>query len=380
MSPASRDRRLATVYFAHFAYVGALSPYFGLYLQSIGNTAWQIGVLLGAMQLCRVFAPSLWAAAADRGERRAYYLRRSALLSAIAFTGLFFTESFPALLVVLVIHAACNAGTNPLLETITLAALKDRIARYGTIRLWGSVGFVVAVTVLGFQLDRLPIASLLPAVLALLCMTWLATLAVPEAPPRARPAPVSLAPILRDPGLRRLLAACFLMTIAHGPLYAFFSIHLAEHGYAKSAIGALWSLGVVAEIVVFWLQPRWAGKISMESVFVASLACAVARFLLIAWGIEHAAVVLVAQVLHGATFGAYHVAALALVHRRFGEGARARGQALYTSVSFGAGGVAGAFGSGWAWDALGPAWTFTLASVAAGAGLLLAGRGRRIAT
>ena len=79
-----------------------------------------------------------------------------------------------------------------------------------------------------------------------------------------------------------------------------------------------------------------------------------------------------AQLLHGATFGSYHVAALAIVHCKFGEAAQARGQGLYMSVSFGAGGLAGALASGFAWEQLGPGPTFAAASICALAGLAVA--------
>lgn len=378
MSAAPPAARLASVYFAYFAYVGAMSPYFGLYLLSVGASAWQIGVLLGVMQLARVIAPNLWAAAADRSGERAMLLRWSVAGGTVAFAGLWLTQSFAGMLVVLAAHAMLTAGANPLLEAITLASLRDRISRYGAIRLWGSVGFILAVSAVGWQLDHFPIATVLATILATLLLTFLATLGVPRVAGAARASPAPLAPILRDPALRALLAACFLMTVAHGPLYAFYSIYLADHGYAKSTIGVLWSIGVVAEIAVFWLQPRWALRFSMESVFAASLACAVLRFVMIGYGVESFALLAVAQVLHGASFGSYHVAALALVHRRFGEGAQARGQALYTSVSYGAGGVVGALASGLAWESIGPAATFAAASLVALAGLLVSKSRRTI--
>lgn len=364
--------RLAAVYFAYFAYVGAFSPYFGLYMQSAGATAWQIGIVLGAMQLVRVVAPNLWAAAADRAGRRAGLLALGAVLGTVTFAALFSTTAFAGMLAILVVHAFCTGGITPLLEAITLASLRGQLARYGAIRLWGSVGFIVAVTVVGFQLDRLPIESLLYTVLLTLVGTALAALSLPGVTGAPRAAPVALGPILRDRGLQVLLAACFLMTLAHGPLYAFYSIYLHEHGYSKALIGALWSIGVVAEIAVFWFQPRWASRIRMETVFLASLACGGVRFVLIGVGVEHLAVLVFAQILHGATFGSYHVAALALVHRHFGEGAQVRGQALYTSLSYGAGGVLGAIGSGLLWDAVGAVWTFAAASAVACAGFALA--------
>jgi PPP family 3-phenylpropionic acid transporter len=168
-----------------------------------------------------------------------------------------------------------------------------------------------------------------------------------------------------------LLGANVLMNVAHGPLYAFYSIYLDAAGYSKTAIGVLWSLGVVAEIAVFLATPWWMRRFGAHQVLVASFALAVVRFALIGWGVGSPGLLVVAQLAHAATFGACHVASVALMNRWF-EGARqVRGQALYTSVAFGVGGFVGAAASGIAWEMIGPAWTFGAASLAAAGGLLL---------
>jgi PPP family 3-phenylpropionic acid transporter len=176
------------------------------------------------------------------------------------------------------------------------------------------------------------------------------------------------------PEVTALLVANVLMNAAHGPLYAFYSIYLAEAGYSRSAIGALWSLGVVAEIAVFLAAPLWMKRLAAHDVLAGCFALGVARFALIGWGVESAPLLLAAQVLHGATFGACHMASLALVNRWFTGARQVRGQALYLSVAFGGGGFVGAAASGAAWDAVGPAWTFTGAAAAAGLGLLVLAR------
>lgn len=364
-------RRLAAVYFAYFAFVGAFSPYFGLYLQSIGMTAWQIGALLAEMQFMRVFAPNAWGWLADRTGQRTPFLRLAMLLATLAFSGLFFASAFVPLALVLALQAFSSGGANPLIESITLGHLRGELQRYGAIRLWGSVGFIITVLAVGYQLDRLPASTLLWSVFATLLATFALTLvAIPDSPTRHAAKGVPVMDVLRRPEVIAFFVACFFMTVAHGPLYAFYSIYLAGHGYSKSVIGVLWSLGVLAEIVVFWLMPAWSLRFSMRQVLIASFACAVLRFVLIGWGVDSLLVLIFAQVLHGATFGSYHAAALALVNQWFRHGREVRGQALYASISFGAGGMLGAAASGIAWEALGPAWTFSLASTAAGAGLL----------
>lgn len=361
--------RLGAIYFAYFAYVGVHSPYFGLYLQSIGLVAWEIGLVLGGMQLARVFAPNFWAWLADRAGRHAFWLRICVALAALVFGAVFGITAFAPLFAVLVVHAFCAGGAVPLVEAITVSRLGSQIGRYGAIRMWGSIGFLIAVIAVGAQLDRWPVATLLLTIAASLLLVVGCTLVLPEsAPPRAGAASESIVAILRRPRVRALLAASFLMAVAHGPLYSFFSIFLADAGYSKTAIGWLWAVGVLTEIAIFWWQPAWSRRIAFETMLLASLACAVVRFVATGWAVESGLAMLAAQILHGFTFGGYHVASIGLLSRELGPRTQVRGQAMFTSLAYGAGGMAGAFASGIAWDVIGPAWTFTAAAIAAAAG------------
>jgi PPP family 3-phenylpropionic acid transporter len=100
-----------------------------------------------------------------------------------------------------------------------------------------------------------------------------------------------------------------------------------------------------------------------------SFSCAIARFLMIGWGVDWAAVILLAQVLHAATYGAHHATSMMLVHQFFRGRHQAKGQALYTSLTFGLGGTFGGILSGYAWEWLGPSLTFTLSAAAVMLGL-----------
>jgi PPP family 3-phenylpropionic acid transporter len=122
---------------------------------------------------------------------------------------------------------------------------------------------------------------------------------------------------------------------------------------------------VVCEIGVFLWMPRLLRRFTLRQVLLASFAFAVLRFLMIGWGVSWVAVVVVAQLLHAATFGAYHSAAVEVVHRFFKGRHQAQGQALYNSFSFGAGGTLGGLYSGMTWETLGPDVTFTIAAACA---------------
>ncbi|MBN8461511.1 MAG: MFS transporter [Dechloromonas sp.] len=367
--------RLSGYYFFYFAFLGAFSPYFGLYLQSLSFSAWDIGLLMSQMQFMRLFGPYLWGWLADRFGRRLAIIRFAAVAGLAGFTAFFWLDRLGGMLAAMAVLAFFWSAALPLVETLTFDHLRDERGRYSRIRLWGSVGFIVAVTGTGAILDVLPLTGMLWVCWGILAGIVLLAAVVPDAPaaPQAHDSPL-LGDILRQPRVRALLAACFTMSAAHGALYVFYSIHLADHAYSKAEVGALWSLGVLAEIVVFILMTRLARRYSLRALLLASFAAAVLRFLLIGWGVESPAVVVMAQLMHGLTFGAYHASSIAAINLWFPGRAQGRGQALYSSISFGAGGLLGALISGWTWDAIGAGWTFTLASLFAALGWALVWR------
>jgi PPP family 3-phenylpropionic acid transporter len=364
--------RLSGYYFFYFAFIGVFSPYFGLYLQSLSFSAWDIGLLMSQMQLMRLVGPYLWGALADHLAQRLLIVRLAALISLMGFTSFFFVRSFEAILLAMALLAFFWSAALPLVETVTFEHLRHQTARYSRIRLWGSVGFIVAVLGTGALLDYLPLPSLLWVVVSTLGGILLYALLMPEAPVhRHSDAHLPVGEILRQPHVRALFAACFAMSAAHGALYIFYSIHLSDHGYSKSLVGGLWSLGVLAEIVVFFFMSQLMRRFSLRSILLLCFTAAVLRFLLIAWGVDSLLIIVLAQLLHGMTFGAYHAASIAAVNRWFPGRCQARGQALYSSLSFGAGGLLGGLISGWIWDSAGAAATFTLSAAFALLGLWL---------
>lgn len=361
--------RLGAFYCAHFVHVGLFMAYFPLYLAGRGFGAVEIAWVLALPSLMRMFAPAGWGVVADRtGALRALVAFSCAAL-ALGFAALPFAASFPAVLVVIGLASLLSAGALPLVEAITLGALAGQPGRYGPIRLWGSVGFIAAVLGGGAWLDAAPVNALPWALFIFALVALVAALSLPGGTVRSHAPP---APWRPGGPLLRLLACGFCMAAAHGTLYAFFTLHLERSGYRVTTIGVLWTLGVVAEIVVFFYLPRLFRRFALSSILVASFVCALIRFLVLGWLAEFVWLLVLAQLLHGATFGAFHAAAVAAVHRLLPETAHARGQTLFSSVSYGAGGAAGALAAGLIWETGGPGLAFSASALAGLAGLLFA--------
>lgn len=361
--------RLAAYYCAHFVHAGLFMAYFPLYLAWRGFDAVEIAWVLALPQIMRTFAPAGWGFLADRTGALRALVAVSCAGFAIGFAALPFAETFLGVVAVIGITSLVSAGALPLVEAITMGTLAGQPGRYGPIRLWGSLGFIAAVLAGGAWLDRAPVKTLPWALLAFALAALAIALSLPDAERRAH---AERAPWRVDRPIAWLLACGFFMTAAHGTLYAFFTLHLERSGYRVTTIGALWTLGVLAEIAVFLYLPQLFRRFALSAILMASFACALIRFLLLGWGVELAWLVVLAQLLHAATFGAFHAAAVATVQRVFPEGAYARGQTLFSSVTYGAGGAAGALAAGPLWEAGGPGLAFSASALAGLAGLLFA--------
>jgi len=358
--------RLGAFYFVFFVNGGAFVAYFPLYLAHRGLSAVEIAWVLALPPLIRIAAPPAWGWLADRWHVHRAVVAFASLAAACSFAILPFTDRI-ALLIALMSLLSCAAL--PLVEAITLASLAGQSGRYGPIRLWGSIGFIAAVLGGGALLDYYPVSTL-PGALAVFNLGCLAVaLALPSTAPRHA---IPAAPLRITAQARVLLATGFCNAVAHGALYAFLSLHLAALGYSASTIGMLWTLGVLVEIVVFLYLPQLFRRYALSTILVASMAAGVVRFLAIGWAAGELWIVLLAQALHGATFGSFHAASVAAVHRVFPENAHGRAQTLFSGVSYGAGAAAGFVLCGWAWEGGGAAAAFSLSAAAALAGALFA--------
>lgn len=359
--------RLSGFYFFYFALLGVLIPYWTLYLESLSFGAEVIGILMGLLHLSRVVAPNLWGWLADVTGQRIRIVRLGALAAWLCFLAIFWQQQALGVGLVMLAFSFFWNAVLPQFEVITLDHLGARAVKYSRIRVWGSVGFIVAVVLAGVLLDRVSIGWLPHIVGMLLLLIWLNTLLIGPAEPSSAgmvaAADAGFKAVLLQPQVLAFFAVCFLVQFGHGPYYTFYSVMMQGLGHDRIAIGLLWALGVVAEVVLFMVMPSLLSRFSCRRIMLVSLVFCVVRWGLTAVWPDMLTVMLLAQLLHAATFGCLHAVGIALVQYYFTPATSGRGQALFSSFGFGAGGVCGAVVSGLLWEEWGQ-YTFLLAVLA----------------
>jgi len=354
-SPTIPSKRAAPFYAAYFGVLGVMLPFLGPYLEDRGVAAVGVGLITAVFSLPKlIYAPAI-GAFVDRGRWVRGLLSIHVAVSAIC-AGLLTSVRDPWVMGVIFFLIGLGYGTVlPLVE----AAILERLPHggYGVLRLWGSIGFVVMAAVAAMVVAGDNIASF-PAVLA----ATLVALAVCCWPFESAARPRRSPPHGRIPReVWWLLAILTLHQVGHGPYYAFFSIHLNAEGYSSATVGAMWSLGVVAELVAFLGGGRLQSRLGLRRLLGLALILTPVRWILLSLPLSWVTLVS-AQLGHAVTFALVHLAGVQLVQANVPEGVVRRAQALYSGLAFGLGIVAGAALAGPLYGSLGGNASFLVAA------------------
>ena len=356
--------RLSRFYFFYYFFVGSFVPYWGIYLQSENFSPSSIGILLSLFQISRIVAPNFWGWLADHTGHRVKWIKLTSFLGLIGFIGIFWAKGFFWIFLVMSALSLFTSSTLPLAESLTLAHLATSDGHYSRIRLWGSIGFIVASLFLGYLIDLQGINILLWVLLITQAIIFFLSNTIPEAKEiHHKKNDLSIWKIIKTPSVVALLIGCTLMVSAHGVLYNFYSIYLKEHGYSSAAIGWLWAVGVICEIFIFMLMPKILRRYSLKTILLISLFLGVIRFILIGASPDQFYLLLIAQMFHAATFGSFHAASIEVIAYFFKGRNQSRGQAIYNSVAYGIGGTIGGLGGGYLIQYLGGQLGFMIAAI-----------------
>lgn len=377
--------RLSGFYGLYFALIGCIMPFWGLYLQQQSFAVEDIGLLLALFSAVRIFAPNIWAGTTHFCEKiiaPIQLMRIAGLLMFLCFIAIYWATEFWHYALIMLCYGFFWSAILPQYETLTLNYIKDDLDKYSSIRLWGSIGFISTVSLLGWVFDFIGINYLPAFMLALMLAIVLNGFALPALATAKKVSSTlmdtdiveiqtikSNAITFADKSMKLGIASFILMNllvqITHGPYYVFFSIYLQGLGYSNWAIGLLWSLGVVAEIVVFWRIAFFIRHWSLRELVVICLILTAVRWLMTAYFADNSFILIATQCLHAFSFGLLHAVSVKYIAIFFPGKKQLHGQALYSGLGFGLGGAIGAYLAGITWASQGPQFVFISAAVIA---------------
>lgn len=323
---------LAVFYATVFSVTGTYLPFFTVWLKAIGIEAFWISVIVAAPSITRfTILPFITAQAEQRHALRAALIT-TATLTALGFICLGLLRGPLAILAVFALTACAWTPLVPLTDGYALKAVARFGLNYGPLRLWGSTAFVVGALVSGVLADLIAPEHLIWVIAATAALGVFAAFGLqPLDAPGTRPAtPVRRVALLRNPTFLAIIIAAGLIQGSHAAYYTFGSIIWQGAGYGGKTIASLWVLGVLAEIVVFALSPRLT--ISPSWMMLIGALCAAARWLITAQD-PPLEILIVVQLLHGATFGLTQLGMMGLLIRHVPSHVIARAQGYFTACS-----------------------------------------------
>ncbi|MFH0997554.1 MAG: MFS transporter [Pseudomonadota bacterium] len=351
--PAGRLKVLIRAqYFLYFGVMGVYLPYFNLYLYHINLSGFQIGVLSALRSVLLVLFPVLWGMLADRLQARRVIYVSCNIASAMLWSLYLCTTRFEWLVIITFGYGIFFSPIISFLEAITMDVLGKDKQRYGQTRAWGSVAFIAVVIIVGGAIDAYPVGIILPLILAGGLIQSMVSLGVPSVRTARLKGLSGGGGNLMSQKSIVFLSCAFLMLLSHGAYYGFFSIHLEKLGFGKSFIGISWAVASAAEIIVMIHSGRLFKRFSLETVMVFSFSIAALRWFLLSF-VDSGPVILITQVLHAFTYGAFHMASILFVDALSSEASKTLGQAVNNAVSYGLGLMAGFFLSGYLYETIG---------------------------
>jgi PPP family 3-phenylpropionic acid transporter len=344
-------RRFSIFYLCYYAALGAYTPYIGRWVGGRGPGGGVVGAMLGLWYASRIVGPPAWSIASHGSPRQGRWFVAGTVLTALCFAGFFFTRSAWALLAVMAAFGLFYNAVMPQFEAMTLNALGSDTHRYGRIRVWGSIGFLVVASTYGWLLDRLGDDAFVWLTLPLLVATAAAAWPHRHDPPAPeKPAPRLDWTLFRRPGVGRFLVVALLMQLGFGPFYVFYTLHLQAHGHSGLAVGVLWGLGVLIEIALFWHAPRIIARVGAMRLLAWCLGLTVLRWAVTAELPGSFAAMAAMQVVHALSFAMFHACCMQRIGVLFPGALGLNGQSLYYAFSSGVGGVLGALLAAALWE------------------------------
>lgn len=323
--------RTASFYAVSCILMGVQLPFFPVWLQSKGFDAGQVGAILSATALMRIVSVTTATRAADHHFGIRLVIIAFGMATATGFTLLGFTDQLWLIVALTIFTAFSHTPAMALLDAYALRGLKLRGRAYGPVRLWGSASFIVANIAAGFAFDIIDTRNLIwllsaSAIATAMTAIWLMPL--PPVPPLAD-ASQPARPLWRSPGFLAIVIAASLVQSSHAAYYGFSTIAWKAAGFDGVAIGALWALGVIAEIVLFALSGRLPPAFGPVPLLMLGAAGAVLRWTAMAldppgWSLP------LLQCLHALSFGASHLGAIAFLAHAAPEGRGATAQGYFS--------------------------------------------------
>lgn len=359
----------ATVNFFYFSILGGFVSYLAIMLTDKQFSSSEIGQVFAFFTLGRMVTGHFWATWADKLKRPKFFYQLGILLSLILLLPLFWLQHKTLIFYLVIAQMIAFWTVVSQLEVLSLSAANGSAVIYNRIRLFGSVGFIIAAVFIGHQLEQLGSEVILWFSCGCLLLQLVASLYLQQPALTQQKQQATGDDFYRRclaPSFIAFLTASILLQLSFAPYVGFFTQYLTQHGYQGSAVGVLFALGTAAEILMFMLAGQVLARFGVKTLFGFCLLLTALRWLVQGYMVDVLSLLILTQIIHAFSYGLMHSVSIYYISQHFTAAQQNRGQFMYLGVTFGIGGALGAWLTGETWrNGAGSSDTFLWASAAA---------------
>ncbi len=359
------------MYLEFYMALGALLPFINLYYVRLGLSGEQIGLLAALPVLITASTSVLWGSIADALHAHRTILRVALLLAPLSMLALSQAKSFGTLMALVAIYAFFFSPILPLIDSAALETARNHQRSYGDLRVWGTIGWSISTWLIGGFIQNQDLRWIFYGYAVFMGLTLLLSFFQPLRQGTLRvPVFHGVWKLMTAPGLLPFLISVLLVGLTSSAVSQYLVIFLDRIGASEGLIGLAASLAALSEIPVMLASQTIMQRIGARGMLIIAFATFALRWFLLAL-ITLSGWVLVLQLLHGLSFGAFLIGGVTYMQEHTPQGLGTTSQALFTSVAFGLASLVGSLGGGALYDRIGFPALFRLLSIIAGGGLVL---------
>ncbi len=337
-------------YFWFYAGIGTFVPFNALYYRSLGFSGLELGILTSLPAIATALLGPMWGVVADTFGIHRQIMRAVLLLAAAVVWVLTDITTFVPFMVVMAILAMVIVPVPSLWDSYAVSAVERGGAPYGVLRIFGSIGYTVMVFIMGrIMADNLS-TIFLYAYAGCFLASFLVSLRLPPLGERQpRKLLDGLSDVTRNAPYRLLLVVAYLIAAGYATVNIYLTLHIQSLDGDTGTAGVAFALSAISELPIIGFGSLILKRLGARNVIFIALSVYILRFCLLGFTFS-TSFVLLAQVLHGLSFGMFLIASVTLAHRLVGRENAATAQALLATVGLGLGTITGSFLGGLAMD------------------------------
>ena len=363
------------LYFFFYAAMGVFFAYINVYYSSIGLSGTEIGLVNTIGPLVGAFSTTLWGMVSDRWGKTRLLFSLAGL--GVIVSGLLLSRMLTlyGIIPVVAVYALFNSPIIPLLDSTTLRLLGPRREEYGRTRIWGTAGFIITSSTIGWVYERTGLGAIFYALAIVMAFFVLTALGMSNQPVRPNVSPMrGMGRMVRQPSWASFAFSVLLLWLVATGAITFVSVVLRDMGGSARLIGLVWTVAAIFEAPVMFFSGPLLRRYGPARLLAVAYTGYTLRIFLYGW-MPAPQWALVINLLHGLSYVPFWLGAVTYASDLAPTDLKATAQGVLMTV-MNLGSVLGALLAGWMFDAYGSqGMYYRLAVISLGAlGAFLLGR------